>query len=159
MYGMARTWAPDAQLLRLRAVAISEVKSEGGKSGAWETTFVSPAGGRARMYTYSVVEAEGNLHEGVFAGQQESYLSPRGQDKPFPPGVLKVDSDKAYETAMKQGADYAKKNPNMPVTFQLEYTARHTNPVWRVLWGQSIASSGFSVLVDGATGQYLGILR
>ncbi|HSW51293.1 MAG TPA: hypothetical protein VLH09_14005, partial [Bryobacteraceae bacterium] len=97
MYAMARQWAPDAQLLRARSIRLNEVKSEGGKSGAWEATFVSESTRMARRYTFSAVEAEGNLHEGVFGGQQQSYSGPSAQVRPFPINVARVDSEKAYE--------------------------------------------------------------
>jgi hypothetical protein len=159
MFGMARGWAPDVQALRMRSVPLAEVKSKAGKAGAWEVTFVSRSLGRARTYTYSVAEAEGNLHKGVFAGLEETYTGPRGQAQPFLAAAVKVDTDKAYETALKKGADYGKKNPDMPVTFLLELTPRHRDPAWRIIWGASTATSNFSILVDSVTGEYLETLR
>jgi len=159
MFGMARGWAPDVQALRMRSVPLAQVKSEAGKAGAWEATFVSQSRGRARTYTYSVVEAEGNLHKGIFAGLEETYSGPRGQTQPFLTAAVKVDTDKAYETALKKSADYVKKNPDMPVTFLLELTPRHPGPAWRVIWGTSVTTSNYSILVDSATGDYLETLR
>jgi hypothetical protein len=159
MYSMARQWAPDAQVLRARSIRLSEVRSVDGKSGAWEATFVSPGTGRARTYTDSIVEAQGNLHIGVFAGLVETYSGPRGQERPFPVNVVATDTDKAYATALKTAADYAKAHPKTPISFLLELTAQHTNPTWRVVWGESVASSDYSVLVDAATGEVLQVLR
>jgi len=159
MYSRARQWAPDAQVLRVRNIRLSDVKSEDGKSGAWEATFVSASTGRARTYTDSVVEAEGNLHQGVFAGPEESYSGPRGQESPFPINVLSVDSEKAYAAALKTGAEYARAHPKMPISFLLELTPKHNNPVWRVVWGESVGTSDYSVLIDGCTGDSLQILR
>jgi hypothetical protein len=159
MYSVARLWAEDIQTLRARSIRLSEVKSQEGKSGAWEATFVSESKGRARTYTFSVVEAEGNLHEGVFAGLEEAYAGPRGQEKPFPTTVIRVDTDKAYTVAVKQGEEYAKKNPKMPISFLLEFTPRHTVPAWRVVWGESVTTSAFSVLVNAISGDYLETLR
>ena len=158
MYGMARQWAPDAQLVRARSVRLSEVKSVGGKSGAWEGTFVSASRGKAKTYTDSVVEAQGNLHEGVFGGLEESY-SPSSQLRPFPMNVVSVDSEKAYETALKMSADYAKQNPKMPISFLLELTPGRNNPTWRVVWGESVAASGYSVVIDANTGEAVQVLR
>lgn len=159
MYGMARAWAPDLEALQLRSVPLTEVTNEAGKSGAWEATFVSQSKRQARSYTYSVVESSGNLHKGVFAGPQESYSGPQGQTKPFPVSAVKVDSDKAFEVALKHGADYAKQNPNMPVSFTLDWTPRHRFPAWRVIWGASVATSNFSVFVDSSEGTYLETMR
>ena len=159
MYNMGRQWAPDLQVLRVRSIRLAEVESRGGKSGAWEATFVSPSRSSARTYTYSVVEAQGNLHQGVFGGLEENYSGPRGQDRPFPIVVVRTDTDKAYEIAMKKGDYYAKEHPKMPISFLLELTPRHTDPVWRVVWGESVATSGFSILIDSATGEHVQTLR
>jgi hypothetical protein len=159
MYGMARQWAPDAQVLRVRSIRLSEVESVGGKSGAWEATFVSPGSGRARTYTDSAVEAQGNLHQGVFAGIEESYSGPRGQERPFPINAVAIDSDKAYEAALKKGADYARAHPKTPISFLLTLTPARTNPAWRVVWGESIGTSDYSILVDAATGDVVQVLR
>jgi hypothetical protein len=159
MYRTARAWAPDIEVLRLASIPITEVKSQAGKAGAWQATFVSERLGRARTYTYSVVEAEGNLHQGVFGTGDEAYTGPKGQTKPFRILALKIDSDAAYETALKKGAEYAKKNPNMPVTFLLESTKRFPDPAWRVVWGESVGTSNFSIFVDATTGDYLETMR
>ena len=156
MFSAARSWAPDCQGLRLRSIHLPEIKDEPGKSGVWEATFVSPTRGRARTYTYSIIEAEGNLHKGVFAGLEESYS---GRPKPFLIAALRTDSDEVYKTALSKGADYAKKNPDKHIFFLLEATDRFPNPAWRVVWGESVSSSGFSIMVDASTGQYLQTLR
>ena len=159
MYNMARQWAPDAQVLRARSIRLSEVAPADGKSGAWEATFVSSTRSTARTYTYSVVEAQGNLHQGVFGGLEESYSGPRGQERPFPIIVARTDTDKAYEIAVKKGDYYAKEHPKMPISYVLALTGSHTDPAWRVVWGESVATSGFSILINAATGEFLQALR
>ncbi len=159
MYAMARQWAPDAELFRARDLHIPEVPSTPGRSGAWEATFVSASKGAAKTFTYSVVEAGGNLHQGVFAGLEAAYSGPRGQERPFPINVVQKDSDKAYQVAAEKGSYYAKEHPKMPVFFLLELTPAHSDPVWRVVWGESVATSGYSILVNAATGEFLQALR
>ncbi len=159
MYVYARGWAPDAEPLRLQSLAIPEVKPQAGKFGAWEAYFVSQRLARGRRLTYSVTEAGGNLHKGVFAGLEETWSGPRGQARPFPIAAFKVDATAAYETAMKKGADYAKKHPDMPMSFLLEKTTRFPNPAWRVIWGESISKSNYSIFVDATTGEYLATAR
>jgi hypothetical protein len=159
MYGAARSWAADAQILNLHSIDLAEVKKERGKAAAWQVTFVSPQAGRARTYTYSVIEAEGNLHKGVFAGQDESWSGPRGVQKPFLIAAVKTDSDEVLETALKKAADYEKKNPDKNISFILESTNRFPDPAWRVIWGESAGTSNFSIFVDCATGAYLQTMR
>jgi len=161
MFNAARGWAPDVQVLRLNSIDMADVKRERGKAAAWQAYFVSQQLGRARSYTYSVVEAEGNLHKGVFAGLEESGTGPRGNATPFLIAALKTDSDEVLETALKEKkvVEYEKKNPDKPISYVLEKTPRFPNPAWRVIWGESVGTSNFSVFVDASTGKYLEIMR
>jgi hypothetical protein len=154
MYPQARGWAPDAQPLEIRSMDLAQVKAERGKAGAWQVVFVSPSRAKAKTYTYSAVEADGNLHEGVFGGLEESY-TPRGDSAPFQMVAIKVDSDEAYQTAAKESAPYLKKNPDKPVMFLMELTRKFPDVTWRVIWGGSVGTSDYSVFVDGTTGQFL----
>lgn len=155
MYITARAWAPDTKPIRMASLDLKEIKSEGGKAGAWECTFVTESRRRARRFTYSAVEVPAsNLPKGVFGGSEDSW-SGGGQATAFPIQAFKTDAVAAYDIAIKKGADYAKKNPNMPVKFLLEQTKRFPNPAWRVIWGESVALSGYSIFVDATEGKYL----
>src|ERR1039458_8970506 len=105
MYIAARGWAADIQIVRLTSILLPEVKAEPGKAAAWQALFLSASQNKARSWTYSVVESEGNLHKGVFAGFDQSWSS-SGEAKPFPMAAIKFDSDQAYQTALKKGAEY-----------------------------------------------------
>lgn len=162
MYTVARGWAPDAEGLLLRSLHMPQVKTAIGQAGAWEAVFVSARQSRSRRYTWSSVEAEGNLHKGVFALGEEGWSGPRGVSRPFSFQALKVDTTAAYETAVKKGkgaAEFVKKNPSMTVSFLLEQTKRFPDLTWRVIWGESVSTSSYSVFVDASTGQYLETVR
>ena len=161
MYTAARGWAGDLQPLRMTSIHLPDVKKIPGKAAAWQATFVSPERQRARSYTYSVIEASGNLHKGVFAGNEEGW-SGRGAAKPFVIPGLKVDSDAAYETAIKKGkkvAEFLKANPDKSVSFLLEKNNKFPDLTWRVIWGESVSTSNYSVFVDATTGEYLETMR
>ena len=162
MYTAARGWTADLQPLRMTSINLPEVKSVPGKAAAWQVLFVSPETKRARSYTYSVIEAPGNLHKGVFAGNEEGWSGSRGPAKPFVIQALKIDSDAAYQTALKKGkkaAEYVKANPDKGVVFLLEQTNKFPSLTWRVIWGESVGTSNYSVFVDAATGEYLETMR
>jgi hypothetical protein len=162
MYTAARAWSVDLQPLRMTSINLPEVKKVPGKAAAWQVTFVSPEKQRSRSYTYSVIEAPGNLHKGVFAGNEESWSGPRGPVKTFPIQALKVDSDAAYETAVKKGkraAEYMKANPDKNVVFLLEQNNKFPDLTWRVIWGESVGTSNYSVFVDATSGEYLETMR
>jgi hypothetical protein len=137
---------------------MSSVKPIEGKRAAWEVTVVSPSKAKARTYLYSVVE-EGNVHQGVFAGLEEAYTGPRGQVAPWPVQAFKTDSQKAYEVAAEKSADFMKQNPDIPITFLLEQNKRHPYLTWRVIWGTSVAASGYSVYVNATTGEFVEKMR
>src|SRR3954447_3978043 len=77
MYQVARSWAPDAQVLKMNTIPLSEVPTvPPGTAAAWQATFTSATRSQARMYTYSIVESQGNLHKGVFAGLEQGWSGP-----------------------------------------------------------------------------------
>jgi hypothetical protein len=154
MYIQARAWAPDVKLYRVGDLDMKEIKSEGGKAGAWQCVFVSESRRAARTYTYSVMTTSG-LTKGISSSPEESW-SPSGQSKPFPIQSFKVDATDAYKTAMTRGEEYSRKHPGIPIKFLLEWT-RYENPAWRVLWGETVALSGYSIYIDAVTGAPLGI--
>jgi hypothetical protein len=156
MYQMARSWAPDAQVLKMNSILLSEVPTvPPGTAAAWQATFTSAARSQARSYTYSIVESQGNLHKGVFAGLEEGYSGPRSGNTPFLMLAVKIDTPDAYKTALANGgAEYDKKNPGKPISILLEKVTKHPDPVWRIIWGESPATSNFSVYVDASTGEF-----
>lgn len=159
MYLMAaRAWGQDTQGMQLTSIPMKIIPASEGKYPAWRGTFVSESRRSARQFTYSVIEAEG-LFKGPFGGPEESYTGPRGQISPFPIQALKIDSNEAWKTAMEKGADYAKKNPDKPILFLLENNKRFPNATWRVIWGESVGTSNFSIFVDASTGAYLETMR
>jgi hypothetical protein len=155
MYVSARGWQHDATPMQLKSIPLTTVKADPGKSGAWQAIFVSLAAGRARTYTWCAIEMEGNLHKGVFAGPDESWSGPSGDTQPFNSVALKIDTDAALHTAVAQSEDYVKKHPDTPVIFLLEQNHRFPDLSWRLLWGDSIATSDYSVFVDATTGTLL----
>lgn len=159
MYIAARAWAPDIQPIKLNSILLPELKAEPGKAAAWQAIFVSTSLGKARSYTYSSVESEGNLHKGVFAGLDQSWSGPSLTSKPFIMASVKIDSDDAYKAAMKKGAEYDAKNPGKPINFLLEANTKFPDTTWRVIWGESVGTSSFSIFVDASTGLYLETMR
>src|ERR1051325_8715011 len=59
MYQVARSWAPDCQVLKMNSLMLSEVPDvPKGKAAAWQATFVSAARSQSRSYTWSSVESQ-----------------------------------------------------------------------------------------------------
>jgi hypothetical protein len=161
MYQVARSWAPDAKVLKMNSMAIADVPNvPPGKAAAWQATFTSDARSQARTYTYSIVEdLPNNLHKGVFAGTEEGWSGARGVDQPFLIAAVRTDTDAAYKTALGEAGDYDKKNPGKPITLLLEKNQKFPDPAWRVVWGESVGTSNFSIYVDASTGLFLEKMR
>jgi hypothetical protein len=156
MYQKARAWSADAQVLSLNSIHLQEVPQTPGTAGAWQAVFTSDQLGKSKTYTYSVVESTGNLHKGAFDGPEEGWAGKRGTNTSFPMAAVKIETDAAYKTALEQAADYDKKNPGMTISFVLEKNPKYNDPSWRVVWGESVGTSNFSVFVDASMGGYLG---
>lgn len=159
IYSQARlSWAQDLQGFKLEPVPLASVKEHDGLWPAWRAILVSESKRSMRAYSYSVVAAEG-IHEGIFAGPEESYTGPRGQNLPFNIAGFRTDSPEAIEIAKKNSEKYIKKFPDVPITVMLEKTKELPDPAWRVIWGTSAQASNYSVYVDAATGQYMKTMR
>ena len=155
VFVQAKAWSADSQLLKISNFNLKELPSNSGKCAVWQAVFVSRTKRKSRSYTYSVIKSGRSIRKGVRIGLQESW-SGRGRQNPFIHQLFRIDSDKAFFTARKKSETFLKKNPNLPVHFLLEFTARFTSPVWRVIWGETVGSSKRTIFVDASTGLFLG---
>ena len=155
MFVAARTWAQDLQIASMTSMHFTQVPPEPGKAGGWQVTFVSPSLQQSRTYTWAATEISMSIHKGI--GNERP--NPWSGGKTFPIAAVKVDSDVAYKTAAQKLGKYAAANPNMVITYQLQMNQQIPDAVWRIIWGESVATSSDSVLVDASTGQYMGTLH
>ena len=153
-FGPSRLWAQDIQVLRVQNLTIKSRQAPPGKAFAWQITFVSPSKNRIKNCTYSVVKEDG-LIEGVYNPNDESYNGNSKLAQPFAIQAVKKDTDEIYRVALVNSKDYATKNPNVPITMLLEFSERNPVAAWRVIWGSSVGSSGYSVFVDSTNGLFL----
>jgi hypothetical protein len=156
MYTHARTWAQDLQVISLRSIAVSQVKSEPGKAAAWQAVFASPALGQQRTYTSCVADVSPSLRQGIFMDPATPLAS---DSRPFLLAAAKIDTDQAWETALKHDEGFTGKNPGITISFVMQLSRRMAEPVWQVVWGESATSSPLSMLVDAGTGQYLQVVH
>jgi hypothetical protein len=159
MYQVARTWAPDAGVLKLTSVRVDGVPDQPGKSGGWEAVFTSDAKDTSRAFTWYAIDQGETIHQGVFPGAEENYSGAHATTGPFPIASVRIDSDAALATAKLKEADFEKKSPGQPIMYLLEKSTRSVNPAWRVVWGESVSTSGFSVFVDATTGAFVEVMH
>lgn len=157
MYQVARsTWAKDIMVERMSSMFINGVpEPPPGKANAWQAVFFSPSLASSKSYTDSIVEQLPDLHKDVFGGPQQS---PSGT--PFLIAAVKIDSDAAYKTALAKLTKADEKGTaSKPVLILLEMDKRYNDPVWRVVWGQSVSTAAVSVFVDASTGDFEAIMH
>jgi len=152
MYQNSRLWAQDLLVVRCSSIEITQVKAQPGKAAAWQAVFASPSLAKQRAYTMSVYDASVSLRAGVFADAPTALAS---DAHPFQLAGVRTDTEQAWATALKHAAEYSARNPAMPISYILELGRRIQEPVWRVIWGESVSSSVFSILIDASTGVYL----
>jgi hypothetical protein len=152
MYQVARTsWAADAQVVKMSSMHVEGVPAPPpGQAAAWEATLYSPSLGRARSYTDSIVEQLPDLHKDVFAGPQESFSGDS-----FLIAAVKKDTESAYAAALAKVSKDAARLAGKPVLILLEKNSKFADPVWRIVWGESVSTALQSVFIDASTGEYL----
>ena len=155
MFVAARTWAQDLQIASMTSMHFAQVPEEPGKAGGWQVIFVSPAKQQSKMYTWAATEISMSIHKGISDERPNSWTG----GKIFPIAAVKIDTDEAYQTALKKEAKYAEAHPGMVITYQLQMNQQVPDAVWRIVWGENVATSSNSVLVDASTGQYMGTLH
>jgi hypothetical protein len=155
MFIAARPWAQDLQIASMTSMHLPQVKDAPGKTGAWQVIFVSPSQRQSRTYTWAAVEVSMSIHKGISDERPNAWSG----GSTFPIDAVKVDTDDAYQTAVKKVEKYAQANPDMVITYQLQMDRRVPDAAWRIIWGANVATSSDSVLVDASTGQYMGILH
>lgn len=156
MYVAARGWARDAQPYRLDSILTADSKGKDGKSAVWHAAFASPAQRSAKPYTWSGEDTPEGLSRGVNPGIEDNYSPTNSSTQVFDIAFLKVDSDKAFETAQKHGGDkILEKAPDTPVLYLLEWSRPTSELIWYVDYGTSRDDAKLKVAVNAATGDFI----
>ncbi len=153
MYVSARTWAPDAQLVRLESRPTKEDPKDG-RSGSWAAIFVSASKQNVRNYAWSGLASDSE--RGVIPGSMDYYSPSNASTRPFDLSFLKVDSTTAFEVAEKKGgAALRKKDPNQPIKYMLFFDPAKARLLWRVIYGTSVNDAKLKVLVNATNGDFV----
>ena len=153
MFPAARQWAADAQGIQLRSIHLEEVQGAPGTAGAWQAMFVSASLHQSKTFTWSAIDAPGNLKQGVFPGDKGDFNGKIEQALPFFNQALHIDSDEAFKSLNVPAVK------GEPINFLLEFTSRFPDLTWRVMWGESVGSASKSGFVDATTGQVVDKVR
>ncbi|MFZ0312490.1 MAG: hypothetical protein WAL85_07260 [Candidatus Korobacteraceae bacterium] len=156
MYLSAREWAGDAAPFRLQSRFTSNAPAAEGKAGVWRASFASPAKNMMKMFVWSGLAGTDAPEQGVSFSAEDSWSPTNTSTKVFNIGFLKIDSDKAYEVAEKNGGrKLTTKDPKQPVFFVLDWEAAKNQLVWHVIYGSSQEEAKLRIAVNASTGEFL----
>jgi hypothetical protein len=149
----AHLWSEDAAPIRLESTVSNESNGQDGKSGFWRASFGSRSRSKMQAYTWSgMADAPRKVDHGI----EESYNPNNRSLQTWDLHFLKVDTDKAFETAQAHGGkDLTSKDPKQPVTYVLDWDSQANQLRWHVMYGANPSTTKLTVLVDASSGAYL----
>ena len=156
MYLSARQWAADAKPFRLQSQFTLDAPTAEGKAGLWRASFASPSKRMMKLFVWSGLVGADAPEQGISFSAEDSWSVSNSSTQPFDLAFLKVDSDKAYEVAEKNGGEkLTKKNPKQPVIFLLSWDATKNQLVWHILYGENSSEAKLRIAVDATSGAFL----
>ena len=156
MFVAARAWAPDVRPFRLQSQFTPDAPTAEGKAGLWRASFASPSRRMMKLFIWSGLVGPDAPEQGISFSAEDSWSPTNSSTQPFDMAFLKVDSDKAYEVAQKNGGDkLTKKDPKQPVMFLLSWDATKNQLVWHVLYGENPSEAKLRIAVDATSGAFL----
>ena len=109
-----------------------------------------------KLFAWSGLVGPDAPEQGISFSAEDSWSTSNSSTVPFDIAFLKVDSDKAYEVAQKNGGDkLTKKGPKQPVIFQLAWDASKNQLVWHVLYGENPTETKLRIAVDATSGNFI----
>lgn len=156
MYIAARAWAADAKPYNLQSLASKDANGQDGKAGVWTAGFASATRKSVKMFTWSGIKADNAPEPGVSNRPEDTYNPANPSTSVFDMAFLKIDSDEAAKAAIKHGGDKVlKKEKDSDVFYALNWNARESKLVWRVVYGPEINDPKLAADVDATTGAFM----
>jgi hypothetical protein len=153
LYIAARGWARDAQPYRIESMITDNSKGKDGKSAVWRASFASPLQHGVKAYTWS---GEVSSDRGINPGTEDTYSPTNTSTQIFDVAFLKVDSDKALETAQRHGGDkLVAKDPDTPILYVLDWSSATNELIWHVIYGVSRDDYKLRVAVNASSGDFI----
>jgi hypothetical protein len=155
-YLAARGWAPDVKPFRLQSQFTADAPTSEGKAGLWRASYASPSRHMMKLFVWSGLVGPDAPEPGISFSAEDSWSPTNSSTQPFDIAFLKVDSDKAYEIAQKNGGEkLTKKDPKQPVTFVLSWDTAKNQLVWHVLYGDNPTDATLRIAVDATSGAFI----
>jgi hypothetical protein len=155
MYLTAHNWASDAQPFRLQSQYSAGAPVSEGKAGLWRASFASPGRHMMKMFVWSGLVGPDAPEPGITFSAEDSWSPTNTSTHAFEASFIKIDSDKAYEVAEKNGGGkVTKANPQQPVTFILDWDGSKNQLIWHVVYGEDVDKAKLRIAVNASTGEF-----
>lgn len=155
-----KSWAADAQPVRLESLLTKDAPSQEGKAGAWRATFASVSKRGVKPYVWSGVTEEGAPERGINAGPEDDFNPRNLSTQPFEIAFLKADTNEAFKVAQEHGGKkILDKDPKTPITYTLDWDPRKNELVWHVMYGTSLADAKLTIAINASTGVFLRVQK
>jgi hypothetical protein len=156
MYVFAHQWAPDAKPYMLESVVNDESNGQHGTASVWRSGFASPSRRGLKLFLWSGSVLPDAPSAGVSSGVEDTYSPSNSSTQIFEFAFLKIDSNQAYEIALKHGGEkLIKANPKQPVTYLLDWSPRENILTWHVIFGPDTHDGKLRVAVNASTGDFI----
>lgn len=163
LYTTSRGWASDTEPVSIQS---QNYKNAGGnpdaplghdgKAAIWRALFASAGRHSMKTYMWSGLTGPDAPSPGINPGSEDSWSAGNSSTQTFQLFYLKIDTDKALETAQKHGGEaLLKKDPNLPVNFNLTWDPRRSMLVWQVIYGKSTNEPDLGVDVNATTNDFI----
>lgn len=156
MYVSAHLWVADAKPYMLESVVNPESNGHDGKAAIWRSGLASLSRRGLKSFLWSGSRLPDAPSPGVSSGVEDTYNPSNSSTQAFDFGFLKIDSDKAYDTALKHGGDkLIKARPDQPVMYTLDWSSRENILTWHVIFGTGFQDAKLRIAVNASTGEYI----
>lgn len=154
LYGAARGWSADVKPFRIQSETTSDANGHDGKAGVWRVSFASPARGSVKTWVWSGVGEPKS--RGITPGSEDTYNPNNASTKTFDVAFLKVDSDKAFEVAQKNGGEKVlKQDANLPVFYVVDWDSAENRLMWHVIYGENRNDAKLRIEVNASSGAFV----
>ncbi len=155
MYLSAHSWASDATPFRVQSQYTADAPVSEGKAGLWRASFGSTGRRMMKMFIWSGLVGPDAPEPGVTFTAEDAWNPANTSTRVFNLGFLKIDSDKAFEVAEKNGGSkLTKKDPKQPVFFVLDWDGEKNQLLWHVIYGTTQDDAKLRVAVNASTGEF-----
>jgi len=156
MYVSAHLWVADAKPYTLESVVNSESNGHDGKASIWRSGFGSLSRRGLKAFLWSGSALPDAASQGVSSGVEDTFNPSNSSTQTFDFAFLKVDSDKAYDVALKHGGEkLIRAKADQPVMYTLDWSPRENVLTWHVIFGTGLQDAKLRVAVNASSGEYI----